>query len=184
MRKIFIILLFLPIASSAQFGKLVKATVVSVHDGDGCVVRLDGQMAKTTVRFRRVDAPEIRGYSLKTQPYGRESGDSLRLLIKGKAVLLDTIPGKGSSRDKYGRLLADIWLEDTTSVQFWLVERGLAWYAKDVTAAYPKMNTVLYYAEKTARADGLGLWASYPTRNGKKARIYKPSWWRGHYSIR
>lgn len=184
MKKLIIALLFLPMLASAQFQNLIKATVFSVHDGDGCIVKIEGDAVKTTIRFRRIDAPEIRGYSVVSQPYGRASGDTLRELIKGKVVLLDTMPGKGSSRDKYERLLADIYTADTVSVQFLMVSKGLAWYAKSDKDPNQKFNTVLFYAQKAARAEDLGLWGSYLTKKGKKARIYTPGRWREMYSIR
>ena len=185
MKNILIALLLLcSLSAQAQFQNLVKATVSSVHDGDGCVVKFDGQAVKTTVRFRRIDAPEIRGYSVVSQPYGRNAGDTLREMIKGKVVLLDTMPGKGSSRDKYGRLLADIYTADTVSIQFLMVSKGLAWYAKRDDDPNPKFNTVLYRAEKAARAEEVGLWGSYLTKKGKKARVYTPWWWRKNYSLR
>lgn len=179
---IFWALAALPMPLFAQFDRLVPATVAAVYDGDGFrAIFQDGRTEP--VRFVGVDAPEKRGYSLKAQPYGNIAGDSLRAWCKGKAVLLDTLATK-ESRDVWGRLLAEPYFADTSSICLRIVEAGLAWKVAAKGRAHPKMSGILERAMKEARSANRGLWASYLTAEGKKARVYTPETWRRMYSIR
>lgn len=170
--------------ASAQYENLVRAKVTSVFDGDGCRVVFPDRAQTVEIRFLGIDAPERKGYSQKAQPYGNAAGDTLRALIKGKDVLLDTSATSGKSRDAYGRVLADVYLEDSTSVQFYMVSRGLAWYLPVKNRKHPKVNAVLRVAMEEAKVAKKGLWGSYLTPDGKVGRIFLPSTWRKRYSIR
>jgi len=99
-----LVFLFLFASFAAQSQPLVKAVVSSAFDGDGCRVRFSPKEKTTEVRFRHIDAPECRGYSVKAQPYGNIARDSLRAWILKKEILLDTSKVDGKSRDIYGRL--------------------------------------------------------------------------------
>ena len=57
------------------------------------------------LRLHRINAPELHGRSAKR---GRAARDHLKSLVEGKEVLLQTIKDR---REKYGRYLAEIWLE-------------------------------------------------------------------------
>lgn len=185
MKKLVLLLLSLPYLAHGQFDNLVPFTVTAVFDGDGFKGRFTEDGPIVSVRIVGVDAPEIQGYCLKTQPYGREAGNALRELIKGKTILLDTLPTKdGKSRDYWGRLLAEPYTADTSSIAFWLVQHGHAWAVRVPGRTWPFFNDVEREVMAQAKLDGLGLWASYLTKDGKKARVYKPSTWRKKYSIR
>ncbi len=56
--------------------------------------------------MQRINAPELRG---KERPRVLKSRDFLRSKIEGKEILIETIKDK---KGKYGRDLAEIWLED------------------------------------------------------------------------
>ena len=71
------------------------------------------------LRLVGIDAPELRGASREA---GIRSRDALRGLILDKKVIIRTF-----KEGKYGRYLADIWLDDV-HVNAWLVENGLAVY--------------------------------------------------------
>lgn len=85
-----------------------KARVISVYDGD--TVRVDVDLGfkswihNEKLRLARIDAPELRG---DERPEGLLSRDFLRELILGKEVVLHTFKDR---QGKYGRYLADIWL--------------------------------------------------------------------------
>ena len=163
---------------------LVRANVSSVFDGDGCRVRFEPKGTTTEIRFRYIDAPECRGYSIKAQPYGNVSRDSLRAWIKGKDVLLDTSKVDGKSRDVYGRLLATAYfVSDTSSVSFRIVDAGLAWY---VPTRYGDRNAkrLLNTAMQDATANKRGLWLSYLLPDGKTARILTPATWRKRWRFK
>lgn len=183
MKHTLFILLFTPILTNAQeinFHGLVPFQVTSVFDGDGFKGNyLTGQ--KDEIRLLATDAGEKRGYSSKAQPYGNEAGDSLRLLIKGKTVFLDTLTIKGASqRDAWGRLIAVCYLDDATNVNYTAVSRGWAWHERVKWLRLPNLNTVLSLAQSEAKAAKLGLW-NVPAG---EPRPHRPSWWRKRYSIK
>jgi micrococcal nuclease len=86
-----------------------RAHVTSVYDGDTCTVDIDLGLGVWVrgekLRLNRINAPEVTGAE---KPKGVKSRDHLKSLIEGKDVLLQTIKDR---REKYGRYLAEIWLE-------------------------------------------------------------------------
>jgi len=109
-----------------------KAVVTSVYDGDTCTVDIDlglhTWVRGEKLRLHRINAPEIRG---KERPKGLKSRDFLKSKIEGKEVVIETIKDK---KGKYGRYLAEIWLEDKPSkfknINDLLVKEGFAVYKK------------------------------------------------------
>jgi micrococcal nuclease len=85
------------------------AQVQSVYDGDTCRVDIDLGLGiwirNEKLRLVRINAPEITGPE-KTR--GEASRDFLRELIDGKEIIIETVKDK---RGKYGRYLAEIWIE-------------------------------------------------------------------------
>lgn len=164
-----------------------KFKVSAVHDGDtftGTFVA-DTSKAKYTVRPVGYDCPEIRSnLILVSQPYGRIAGDTLRKLIKGKVILLDTTAIKAANhRDKYGRLLAEAYFSDSSSVALMMVTNGLAWAAQTADRRIPKMNYIIRNAHRLARDSGKGLWAGYYDDNGKKRYPEAPWTWRKKFGL-
>jgi micrococcal nuclease len=100
-----------------------RAFVRKVYDGDtitcdislGMYVELKDQK----LRLARINAPEIRG---EERPQGLISRDALRNKIGNKWVKIKTIKDK---KGKYGRWLAEVWIEDEC-VNDWLLSEGLA----------------------------------------------------------
>jgi micrococcal nuclease len=140
----------LPQAASAT--GLVQVT--RVVDGDTFWVE-NGTEKDLRVRLLGIDAPESRkSFKKEVQYFGKEASDYLKQLIGGKKVRLvyDVNP-----KDRYGRTLAYVYLEDGTFVNAELVSKG---YAVVMTIA-PNVR----YAEdfvklqEEARKEGLGLWA-------------------------
>lgn len=86
-----------------------RAKVVEVYDGDTCTVDIDLGLSTWVrgekIRLARINAPELKGAD---KPKGEKSRDFLRSLVLGKDVLLQTIKDE---REKYGRYLAEIWVE-------------------------------------------------------------------------
>lgn len=85
------------------------AQVQSVYDGDTCRVDIDlglGMWIRNEkVRLVRINAPEVTG---PEKVRDEASRDFLRELIDGKEVIIETVKDR---RGKYGRYLADIWIE-------------------------------------------------------------------------
>lgn len=161
---------------------LVPMTVIRIWDGDSFVCR-DTTGKSYEIRLARVDCPEILGYSTRAQPYSSHARDSVKAWLRGAVVFLDTLTVKGDvQRDVYGRLIADVYLNDAQSLQFKLIENGLAWYEPLKNARSTKLSSVLNKEMAVAKSAKRGLWASYLTTAGKIARIYRPSTWRARYS--
>ncbi len=118
--------------------------VIKVHDGD--TVTVFYQLQPVRIRLWGIDAPELK------QADGRESASALRKLIFGKKVLIEP-----KDKDRYGRLVAIIYVYDTLNVNKWLVKEGWAW----VYRRYNKDSEWLEI-EQQAREMRLGLWSDDP----------------------
>ncbi|MFC1468001.1 helix-turn-helix domain-containing protein [Verrucomicrobiota bacterium] len=96
------------IAKDAELYHYV-AQVQSVYDGDTCRVDIDlglGMWLRNEkLRLVRINAPEMTG---PEKAAGAASRDFLRGLIDGREVIIETLKDR---RGKYGRYLAEIWLE-------------------------------------------------------------------------
>jgi len=105
------------------------AHVLSVYDGDTCRVDIDLGLGiwirNEKLRLARINAPELTG---DTKVAGMASRDALRELIDGKEIIIETIKDQ---RGKYGRYLAEIWLEQNggfININDELVAQGHAEY--------------------------------------------------------
>lgn len=103
--------------------KEYNAYVEYVYDGDTITVDIDlgfGISKEDKIRLARIDAPEVRGVE---RPEGIVSRDALRELIDGK-----TIRFEDHGRGKYGRIIGEVYVDDTVNVSDWLVRNGYAEY--------------------------------------------------------
>lgn len=141
-----------------------RAVVVRVIDGDTAVFRLsDGREEKT--RFIGIDTPES---TTRHEPFGAEaSAYTKRLLPRGRAVWLET---DADLRDRYGRLLAYVWLEPPETdpeseapVKMLNAKLALDGYAAQMTVP-PNVRYAHVFAECVAQAReaGRGLWGLQP----------------------
>ena len=140
----FFSILFFCISSSAQ--ELVK--VDSVLDGD--TFRLK---SGEKVRLIGIDTPEIHHPRKPVEYYGKEATEFARRMLEGKRVHLEL---DVQERDQYGRLLAYVYLEDSTFVNAELVKQG---YAQ--VATYPpnvKYVELFIRLQREAREKKKGLW--------------------------
>lgn len=126
---------------------LVK--VVNVVDGD--TIKIE---SGETVRYIGIDTPESVDPRKPVQCYAKEASAKNTLLVEGKLVRLEK---DISDKDKYGRLLRYIWLEDELINKI-LVREGFAYsysYPPDV-----KYQDQFIEAERLAREEQKGLWGS------------------------
>lgn len=130
--------------------------VVGVIDGDTITVMLNGHGEK--VRLHGVDAPE------KAQPFGQRAKQFVSDLAFGKDVTV-----RPMTKDRYGRMVAEVILPDGKSLNQELVRQGMAWWYRQYST-----DEALRELEEKARADKLGLWSDQsPTppwefRKGKR----------------
>jgi micrococcal nuclease len=118
----------------------IYGKVIGIKDGDTIEV-LTSEKRPLIIRLNGIDAPE------KKQAYGQKSKENLSNLIFGKRVKVLSV-----GHDRYGRLLADIFL-DGKNVNYLQVSEGFAWHYKK----YSKDKN-LKRLENKARNDNLGLW--------------------------
>jgi micrococcal nuclease len=146
-----LLLLLLPllVAGSASAGPL-EGVVVRVVDGDTIYVQLADRVEK--IRYIGVNTPEIHHPIKGEEPGGREAAAMNRRLVGGRAVRLEL---DVRSRDRYGRLLAYVWLGDTM-VNAELVRRG---YAQVMTVPpNVRYQDLFVKLQREARDAGRGLW--------------------------
>lgn len=138
---------------------LIKAKVTKVVDGDTVYVRFENGREEK-VRFIGVDTPES---TTKIEPYGKEAAAYTKSQLYGKDVWLEL---DVQERDKYGRLLAYIWLsppvkESDTEIRSKMFNAILLLegYAQIMTVP-PNVKYVDYFRvyQQEAREKNLGLW--------------------------
>lgn len=115
MKYLFFSLFFLSSLSAHEY----RAKIVDVTDGDTVTALVDLGLDVTKlekVRLSGIDAPE-----LNTEA-GKRSRDFLEKRIKHRTLILIT---EQDRREKYGRLLAEIILENQ-SINEMLVKHGFA----------------------------------------------------------
>jgi len=105
------------------------AFVQSVYDGDTCRVDIDLGLGiwirNEKLRLVRINAPEMTG---SDKALGMASRDFLRGLIDGREIIIETVKDR---RGKYGRYLAEIWIQQEecwVNVNDTLVAAGHAIY--------------------------------------------------------
>ncbi len=144
-------------AGGATTGARVQAApstlggpVVGVVDGDTIHVRVADRIEK--VRYIGVNAPEVHHPRKGEEPGGREAMAVNRELVEGKTVRLEL---DVRSRDRYGRLLAYVWVGETM-INAELVRQG---YAQVMTVPPNVRHQSLFLKlQRDARQAGRGLW--------------------------
>lgn len=133
---------------------LVRAQVERVIDGDTIAVLIDGRSER--VRMIGIDTPESVHPSQPVECFGREASAYAAELMSGQVVYLEEDPSQ-DSRDRYGRMLRYVWLEDGRLVNLVMIAEG---YAFEYTFETPyKYQGAFQQAEQTARAQEAGLWS-------------------------
>ncbi|MGI6257262.1 MAG: thermonuclease family protein [Anaerovoracaceae bacterium] len=127
--------------------------VVRVVDGDTIVVRVRRENEK--IRLIGIDTPEaVHPDPSRNIPYGQVASDYTKKMLEGREVYLEF---DVSHRDKYGRLLAYVYLDGRMFNEM-LLEEGHA-----RAGTYPpnvKYEDRFYQLQKKARKDKRGGWAS------------------------
>ncbi len=140
-----------------------EVRVADIVDGDTLLLD-DGR----EVRLTGIQAPKLPlgRANFKTWPLAPEARDALAEIVMGKRA---TLQYGGENIDRHGRVLAHIFIERAGTEPVWaqqeMLRRGLArvYTFRDNRACSEELLT----AEKSARAEGLGIWnnAYYDIRN-------------------
>lgn len=129
--------------------------IVKVVDGDTIKVTVDGKVE--TVRLLGIDTPEVVDPRKPVQCFGKQASEKTKELLTGKSVVLEADRTQGD-RDKYGRLLRYIYLEDGTFINEVLIRQGYAHEYTYQSNPY-KYQAQFREAEREAREQKRGLWA-------------------------
>ena len=145
---------FLFFFAQAQLQENTWYKVSKITDGDTFYV-MTKNSEKFKIRLIGIDAPESYnvGKKFRKEYFGKEAKVFVTNLLKNKKVKLTFDVQK---IDRYGRILAYIYLENGVFLNQYLVENGFA-----VVATFPpnvKYVEVFTKAEKSARNKKLGLW--------------------------
>ena len=105
---------------------ITSGQVVKVYDGDTITIASkmpydNSPMYRFSVRLNGIDTPEIKGKTDDEKSMALEVRNKLSDLIMNKRVFL-----KNVSTEKYGRILADVYLDDTIHINQWLIDNRYA----------------------------------------------------------
>ena len=133
-----------------------RVIVSKIYDGDTIVVGRGWR--RTTIRLIGVDTPETVHPDKPVQFYGPEASDFTKRSLLGKWVRLEfDAPNRpGGNIDHYGRTLAYVITEDGKNFDLELVRLG---YGRAYTRYPLKYMSEFKAAERSARAQGLGMWS-------------------------
>jgi micrococcal nuclease len=153
MRLVVVALLVLAAAAGAALSdgggqsRSHAATVTRVVDGDTVLLSGLGRS-----RLIGIDTPEVYG---GVECYGPEASAYAKRLLRGRRVRYAL---GAETRDRYGRALVYLWLDDGRFVNELLVARG---YARTLAIA-PNVRHAALFARRAreARDARLGLWSS------------------------
>ena len=94
---------------------IVYGKVIKVYDGDTITIAAiipntnnNKTVYRFSVRLTGIDSPEIKGHTQNEKLAAITSRDALHKLIFGKIIEL-----RNNSNEKYGRILADVYLTNT-----------------------------------------------------------------------
>ena len=141
-----ILLVSWPTTSDAGLFKVVR-----VYDGD--TVKAVGHDIEIRVRLVGIDAPETSKKKHEPgQPFGRKAEKYLAGLVLNRVVDI-----KGYGSDRYGRILAEIYIEEK-NINLEMVKTG---YAEVYHGNPPRGLYMKEYrkAEDRARTSGQGIWS-------------------------
>jgi len=128
--------------------------VVRVADGDTLTVRF-GSGEEETLRLLDIDTPETVHPNRPEECFGAQASDYTKTLMRQRVRV------EPMGRDRYGRLLAYVWVEGDEGSVLWnvrLLEEGLA--------VYNDYGNPGRYADRTRAAAeeamlaGVGLWSA------------------------
>ena len=121
--------------------------VVGVSDGDTLTILLEPEKKEQKIRLATIDAPEYR------QAFGRRSRQNLADLVFRKRVSYKEI-----SRDRYGRIIAEVFVGDR-NINVEQIRSGFAWHYKRHERQQTFAERAVYsQAEDYAKENRLGIW--------------------------
>jgi len=133
-----------------------NAVVTHVVDGDTLDALFDDGL-EARIRFLGVNTPETVDPRKEVECFGSQASNFSKEMLSGARVLLQSDP-QADERDKYGRLLRNVYLEDGTDFNALLISEGYA-YAYLSFPLDKERKAELKRLENEARDAERGLWA-------------------------
>jgi micrococcal nuclease len=128
--------------------------VTRVVDGDTDEVSIDGRSVK--LRLIGIDTPETKDPRKPVQCFGQEASARAETLLTGRKVWIEYDTSQ-DRRDRYGRDLVYVWLDDHTMFNEVMVRDG---FAHEYTYDRPYRYQAQFLSAQTkAKAAGLGFWS-------------------------
>ncbi len=142
-----------------------EAALVYVNDGDTLTVKFKGK--EQLVRLIGVDAPEMhhsKGLERRAKRWQRSQLQEARAGAAARQAVQEVLrPGEKvrlawgkKRRDRYGRLLAYVYLPGGAMLNEWLISAG---YARAFRKFKHRYKSEFLRLEKIARQEKRGLWA-------------------------
>lgn len=141
------------ISSEIKNNELGQYKVISVTDGDTFKIDYNGKEKK--VRLIGIDTPEsVSPNKEKNNNYGKIASKYTKERLEGNIVYIEF---DLQQIDKYGRLLAYVYLQDGTMYNKELLEKGYA----QIATYPPNVRYVDEFKEiqEQARKEKVGFWA-------------------------
>jgi len=126
---------------SLSWGGDFAARVITVHEGDRLTIRHAGRIE--TIYIKDIDCPDLK------QPYGKQAKRVTAAYVGNRDVVVRAL-----TRDKQGRMSAEVLLPNGPNVGRELVKEGLAW-SQRAGSSDPSLGDL----EELARAEHRGLWS-------------------------
>lgn len=123
------------------FAQTLTGKVISIKDGDTIEMLVNNKPVR--IRLHGIDCPE------KNQPFGDKAKRFTSDLCFGKVVT-----ARQMDKDRYGRIVARVYLSSGDILNVRLLQAGLAWHY----TRYDHSDTFAS-AEKEARANSRGIWS-------------------------
>ncbi len=134
---------------AASGNTVLAGTVTAVHDGDTLTLMTD--TTTEHIRLQGIDAPEL------AQPFG----DNARVALS-QQTLRQSVRVAYTQRDRYDRILGQVFTSNCVDVNQQLLNLGMAWFYKAYACDLEKPRRTRYEAAHAqALAQGLGLWSQH-----------------------
>jgi endonuclease YncB( thermonuclease family) len=141
-----------PTPASTGSGYSLQGRIVHVADGDTVTLLAGG--AQHRIRLASIDAPEIgHGKDQPGQPFGQGARRSLESMVAGR-----TVTARCYEKDRYGRDVCDLPVDDGQTASRQQVAAGYAW-ANTVRRGEYLRDATLPDVQRAAREAGKGLWS-------------------------
>jgi micrococcal nuclease len=149
--RLFFLIFFILLSMTGSASAEEWFTVKYVNDGDTIVLSKG-----TRVRYIGINSPEIDHDRQKAQPYGYAARDYNRQMVLNRKIRLEFDLER---HDRYGRLLAYVFLPDGIFLNEHLLQMGYAYFL--FRKPNLKYNQRLLEVQRAAMQAGQGLWNNW-----------------------